>query len=269
MSVDYMTLAWRTELQAGPRLVLLAICDNANDDGNCYPSIQALSHKSGLSVRAVRGHVSAMDASGLLLRHERAGRSTYYQVNLKALRAAVFKSLSSRKDISEYDKGILRSCAPDEKDTPADSAPRQILPTPPADSAGHPSPFLPTPPADSAAITINEPSMNQQGRKKPAPAFPLPEWINAQHWDAWHSCDKRKKATPAQKQIAIDKLAKWRDAGIDHAAALENAALAGWQGLFKPDAPAAATTPARRTAGNTNKHAAAAATIFEGVWDHE
>ena len=32
MSVDYMTLAWRTELQAGPRLVLLAICDNANDD---------------------------------------------------------------------------------------------------------------------------------------------------------------------------------------------------------------------------------------------
>lgn len=102
-----------------------------------------------------------------------------------------------------------------------------------------------------------------------APTFPLPEWINAQHWDAWHSCDKRKKATPAQKQIAIDKLAKWREAGIDHAAALENAALAGWQGLFKPDAPAAATTPARRTAGNTNKHAAAAATIFEGVWDHE
>lgn len=24
-----MTLAWRTELQAGPRLVLLAVCDNA------------------------------------------------------------------------------------------------------------------------------------------------------------------------------------------------------------------------------------------------
>lgn len=111
----------------------------------------------------------------------------------------------------------------------------------------------------------------QIGEKKApaAPAFTVPEWINAQHWDAWHSCDKRKKATPAQKQIAIDKLAKWREAGIDHALALENAALAGWQGLFKPDAPAAATTPARRTAGNTNKHAAAAATIFEGVWDHE
>lgn len=55
MSVDYMTLAWRTELQAGPRLVLLAVCDNANDEGNCFPSVQNLADKCGLSVRAVRG----------------------------------------------------------------------------------------------------------------------------------------------------------------------------------------------------------------------
>ena len=87
MSLDYMTLAWRTELQAGPRLILLAICDNANDDGNCYPSIQSLSLKSGVSPRAVRGHVAFLDEAGIVERHERAGRSTYYQVNLRALRA--------------------------------------------------------------------------------------------------------------------------------------------------------------------------------------
>ena len=118
--------------------------------------------------------------------------------------------------------------------------------------------------------------MNHQlNRKEPktvrvaAPTFEVPGWINKQHWDAWHSCGKRKNATDAQKQMAVDKLAKWRDEGADHELALENAAIAGWQGLFKPDAPASAMTPSRRTqpAANTNKHAAAAATIYEGVWD--
>lgn len=101
-------------------------------------------------------------------------------------------------------------------------------------------------------------------RKRAAPTFELPDWINRQHWDAWHSCPKRNKATDAQKQMAVDKLDSWRKQGIDHAAALENAAIAGWQGLFKPDVPASAMTPGRRPAA-PSKYAAAAATIYDGV----
>ena len=101
-------------------------------------------------------------------------------------------------------------------------------------------------------------------RKRAAPTFELPDWINRQHWDAWHSCPKRKKATDAQKQMAVDKLAEWRQQGIDYAAALENAAIAGWQGLFKPDVPASAMTPGRRQDA-PSKYAAAAATIYDGV----
>ncbi len=67
------------------------------------------------------------------------------------------------------------------------------------------------------------------------PPFELPDWINRGHWDAWHSCPKRKKATDSQKQMAVNKLDAWRTEGVDHAAALENAAIGGWQGLFKPD----------------------------------
>ena len=88
-----------------------------------------------------------------------------------------------------------------------------------------------------------------RSRKRSRPAndvdFVLPEWINRQHWDAWHSCPKRKKATNAQKQMAVDKLAAWRERGIDYAAALENAAIGGWQGLFEPDQKMAAQ-PIRR-----------------------
>lgn len=71
-------------------------------------------------------------------------------------------------------------------------------------------------------------------RKRIAP-FPVPEWINREHWDAWHSCSKRRNATDKQKQLAVDKLTAWKEEGIDYAAALENAAIGGWQGLFKPD----------------------------------
>ena len=102
---------------------------------------------------------------------------------------------------------------------------------------------------------------NKKTVRVTAPTFALPDWINKSHWDAWHSTAKRKNASPAQKQMAVDKLAAWKAEGIDHAAALENAALAGWQGLFKPDVPASAVT-ASRSSGQTNKHAGAAAAIW-------
>lgn len=117
---------------------------------------------------------------------------------------------------------------------------------------------------DTEEETEKEEDKKKATRKRAAPTFELPDWVNRQHWDAWHSCPKRKKATDAQKQMAVDKLDAWRQAGIDYAAALENAAIAGWQGLFKPDVPASAMTPGRRQAA-PSKYAAAAATIYDGV----
>lgn len=118
---------------------------------------------------------------------------------------------------------------------------------------------------DTDTDTDKEEDKKKATRKRAATSsFDLPDWINRQHWDAWHSCAKRKNASDAQKQMAVDKLDSWRKQGIDHAAALENAAIAGWQGLFKPDVPASAMTPGRRQAA-PSKYAAAAATIYDGV----
>jgi len=38
-----------------------------------------------------------------------------------------------------------------------------------------------------------------------------------------------------QMELAVAKLDGWRQAGLDHAGALENAAVGGWQGLFLPE----------------------------------
>lgn len=92
-------------------------------------------------------------------------------------------------------------------------------------------------------------------RKREA-TFVVPDWINREHWDAWHSCGKRKNCTNAQKQMAVDKLDSWRQQGIDHAAALENAAIGGWQGLFKPD------QPGKAGGGGEHKYTAAHKAIF-------
>ncbi|AXF52959.1 MAG: putative DNA replication protein [Caudoviricetes sp.] len=101
--------------------------------------------------------------------------------------------------------------------------------------------------------------------RKSASTFVLPDWIDQAHWDAWHSTPKRKKATDAQKQMAVEKLAKWRDAGIDHALALENAAVGGWQGLFEPREGQGTGSSKKTHHGPKNKHADAYATIL-GDW---
>ena len=88
-------------------------------------------------------------------------------------------------------------------------------------------------------VTSNQTPDTKKKTKEPAqaPVFVLPDWINRQHWDTWHSTPKRRKASPEQKQMAVDKLAQWRQEGQDYAGALENAAIGGNQGLFLPSIP--------------------------------
>jgi uncharacterized protein YdaU (DUF1376 family) len=107
-------------------------------------------------------------------------------------------------------------------------------------------------------------TMNHEPIKKTVRAarFTLPDWINRDHWDAWHSSAKRKKATAEQKQAAIDKLSEWRLQGLDFAGALENSAVGGWGGLFLPDRPAAT-----QFRPSHSKYAGAAAVMYGDI-DH-
>jgi uncharacterized protein YdaU (DUF1376 family) len=82
-------------------------------------------------------------------------------------------------------------------------------------------------------ITINqEPLTNNQ--LKTSAAFALPDWIDKTMWDLWMKTRKGKKMIPAQMQAQVNKLEKWRSAGIDYAGALAASAENGWAGLFEP-----------------------------------
>lgn len=90
-------------------------------------------------------------------------------------------------------------------------------------------------PPNHEPLTINhKPVTKVKNARALVVSIDLPNWINKSHWDTWHSSPNRKAASNAQKQIAIGKLTRWRNDGLDHDKALEDAAAAGWQGLVDP-----------------------------------
>lgn len=62
MSVRIMSVAWTIPLPTtSAKLLLLALADNADDTGKCWPSVKLLAEKCGLSTRAVRGLLADLE----------------------------------------------------------------------------------------------------------------------------------------------------------------------------------------------------------------
>ncbi len=81
MSISLMTGAWKLDIASGPKLVLLSLCDNANDQGECFPSISMIAQRCSMGERTVQGHIQTLTEQGFMKRVERNGRSTFYALN--------------------------------------------------------------------------------------------------------------------------------------------------------------------------------------------
>ena len=174
MSIALMTEVWKLDLQAPRKMVLLALADNANDEGtNCFPSVATIVEKCSMSERTVQGHLQALEETGLIQRKERSGRSTHYTLNVERISALALarkrEKASQRLKINPEEPPIQGEVIHNTgaTSTPADSAgvpanPHSI--NTPAISAGvqnppRPPQILRPTPADSAPITTNEPSL--------------------------------------------------------------------------------------------------------------
>jgi hypothetical protein len=68
-----MSKVWKIEeLEPSSKLVLLAICDNANDEGVCYPSIDKIVSKTSLSRPTVIKNITKLVETNHLLKYQRA-----------------------------------------------------------------------------------------------------------------------------------------------------------------------------------------------------
>ena len=216
-----MTEAWKADMPSGRKFVLLSLCDNANDQGECYPSIPMIARRCSMSERAVQGHIQDLRRTGILAILERHGRSSIYTINPR------------------------RIC------TPAEFAPPQNLHPTPAESAPQPPQNLHPTPAESAPITVIEPSIEpSSNRQAPRKAVTLakPDGVDDQVWTDFLAIRKAKRSPLSATALAgIGREAD--KAGITLADALVVCCERGWTG-FRADWYATAT-PAAKSAGRT------------------
>ncbi|MCM5682915.1 helix-turn-helix domain-containing protein [Schlegelella sp. S2-27] len=135
-----MTEVWKVQgLSSTQKIVLLSLADNANDQGECYPSVSMLMEKCSLSDRAVQKALAELIEIGHISRSFRNGRATIYTVH------------------------------PRTTFTPERSSPPNVVhPTPEPDSPPPPNHVHPTPERGSP-ITVNEPSVEPSKNRKSAP----------------------------------------------------------------------------------------------------
>lgn len=82
MSIGVMSWVWKDSKATGTdKFVLLAIADNAWDDGsNAWPSVGTISRKTGLSSRTVQRCIQNLHDIGELQTMDRPGHSNLYRV---------------------------------------------------------------------------------------------------------------------------------------------------------------------------------------------
>ena len=106
MSVKLMSKAWEMPIPSGQKMVLLALCDHANDDGECYPSQKKLAKKCSMSSRAISNHIKWLHDCGILESERRqttnVRKSNRYFISLENYQAANSAHANSAHANSAY-----------------------------------------------------------------------------------------------------------------------------------------------------------------------
>lgn len=85
MSLKQTQQVWQLKLKPGPKFVLLALADYANDQGECYPSLKQLQQKCGLARSTLINHLQWLrEAQWILVKHQHDKRG-YRRRNLYRL----------------------------------------------------------------------------------------------------------------------------------------------------------------------------------------
>lgn len=206
MSVSLMSIAFRSQAPSTQKLVLLALCDSANDQGECYPAVLTLAKKCSLSDRAVQAAISDLEGAGHLHREMRPGRSTVYWLTPH--------------------EGAWGDITPERGSPPNVVHPRTTRT--PAPNVVHPTPERGSP------ITIKEPSRNQK-RKKSEQEMATVEMLIDAGFDRQTAEDfiahKAAKKAPLTLRAWSDHLREAAKAGWTPVDAAEKVMARNWSGF--------------------------------------
>ena len=140
MSIKLMTRVWdmpKEVIKQGPKLVLLALCDYANDEGECYPSQDKLAVRASCTDRSVRDHLDWLESIGVISvsRRQTGGRrkSDLYHIDLLPLLKSEAEKSSASVNQSEAENFSSTHQSEPEKNS---KAKRKTFPTLPEEFSG-------------------------------------------------------------------------------------------------------------------------------------
>lgn len=81
MSVFLSSLVWKCELEPMTKLVLLSLADQANDEGECWPSMRSLCGRTCLALTTVRDRLAELEGRGIITREARQAPGTGRQTS--------------------------------------------------------------------------------------------------------------------------------------------------------------------------------------------
>lgn len=225
MSLRLMSAAWAANLPSTPKLVLLALADNANDEGNCAPSIKTIMGKCSLSERAIFTNINLLEKSGFLFRQSRQFKSNIYTI--------------TPPNTWQTERAKPSKQRQKQAENHAETAHMGAFGAPPA---------LNAPPAPNAPTTITIKSKpigicagDASARENHANAWVrdavvdnLPDWVDRAAFSEYreHRRAIKKPLTPQSEKLALKTLFDIFNKGELQRDIIERSILNGWVGLF-------------------------------------
>ena len=226
-----MAACWPLQMPPTPKAVLISLADNANDQGECWPSIPKICERTCFSERAVHGAITWLEAHGALVADRANGRHTRYCVT----------PASFQPPQEMHPRSICATAANAAKPPQQVQSPPQQVQSPPQQLRSN---------RKEPTRTV----IKSNRQKAPACAVARPEGVNEQTWADWLALRKAKRA-PVTETVVRQAGAEAEKAGLTLDRFLEIWCARGSQGLqadwLKPGE--LAKPPHGDTNGNSRK----------------
>jgi hypothetical protein len=213
MSTRTMALVWPLQLPLVAKSVLVSLADNANDAGECWPSISTICERTCAGRTAVIDAIQWLEKNNFLVADRENGRHTKYQITIPS--ADLFEGA---KPVRETNRSASRT-GPSPEPVCAKNDQNQ--------SASR------TGPVRQADTNRKE---EQKKKKEIAQRFDFSSWPSQpspQVLADWLTLRKRKRADVSETVIRqmAKQLVKAKDAGWTVDDALAECVMRGWQGF--------------------------------------
>jgi hypothetical protein len=207
-----------------PKAVLISLADNANDHGECWPSIPTICERTCLSERTVHAAIKWLEQAKIVTADRSNGRHTRYVLTPEKF-AEPPQQLHPRSSCTPANTAV----------TPAAAAvvPPQIPQSPPQQlRSNHQEP------SKEPSGTVNKRARKPKPEKEvpfDASAIQLPDWLPRSSWSDWveHRIAVKAPMTKRAAEMAVRHLERLRTAGNDPVAVIEQSVRSGkWTDLY-------------------------------------